>query len=460
MRYKKKISALLILFTNIQLVLAQWEFQDSGVSVFLRDVFFVDSHYGWAVGDSGIVIATTNGGEKWKSIYALPDTVELKQVQFINKNVGFIGGNIIKKYPNYEARQALLLRTVDGGLSWKKCNLPVDSSFSIGNTQFLNADTGWISLNNIGPTSWEDRRGILFKTTNGGSSWTILDEKDLILNGTFVFINNEQAYSFWAPFFDNFDKTNVYKTSDGGANWNWVGTINKELVQKTKFVSTSTLWAIGFKTSQSQNLGIDWESWDWFNYVEGQRFIAADIEVIDSNNVWLVGAAINSWTDIDGRILKTSDCGKNWVVDLDIPDCSFSAIFSIDKKNAWVVGSNGLIIHSKDILTDIIAKDKGIPEHFILYQNYPNPFNPSTTIKYALPSPSNISISIYNLAGQKIKDFDLLNQSAGNQQITWDGKNNNSVGVASGIYIVKFKAVSNDGTKEIFEKSIKITLLK
>lgn len=101
-----------------------------------------------------------------------------------------------------------------------------------------------------------------------------------------------------------------------------------------------------------------------------------------------------------------------------------------------------------------------LPKKYVLHGAYPNPFNPSTTIKYALPYASDISISIYNMSGQKIKDLELLNQSAGTHKAIWDGKTNNSVKAASGIYIVKFKAGSNEATKEIFEKSIKITLLK
>ena len=43
-----------------------------------------------------------------------------------------------------------------------------------------------------------------------------------------------------------------------------------------------------------------------------------------------------------------------------------------------------------------------VPTEYTLYQNYPNPFNPSTTIKFGLPTNSNVRLTIYNQLGEKI----------------------------------------------------------
>ncbi|MFC1898469.1 C25 family cysteine peptidase [Candidatus Cloacimonadota bacterium] len=72
-----------------------------------------------------------------------------------------------------------------------------------------------------------------------------------------------------------------------------------------------------------------------------------------------------------------------------------------------------------------------------LNQNYPNPFNPSTTISFDISNDLNeqIELVIYNLKGQKVKTFPNLqiNQSS-NQQILWNGTDENSKPVSSGIY--------------------------
>ena len=82
----------------------------------------------------------------------------------------------------------------------------------------------------------------------------------------------------------------------------------------------------------------------------------------------------------------------------------------------------------------------------IAISNYPNPFNtsasgryPATTICYSLPKNSKeASIEIFNIKGQKVKEFLLENLSSGANKIIWDGKDNNGFAVGSGVYFYKF----------------------
>jgi hypothetical protein len=71
-------------------------------------------------------------------------------------------------------------------------------------------------------------------------------------------------------------------------------------------------------------------------------------------------------------------------------------------------------------------------------QNYPNPFNPSTTISFELYNEisENAEILIYNLKGQKIKQYSISNNQS---SITWNGTDSNNKPVSSGIYLYKLK---------------------
>jgi len=93
------------------------------------------------------------------------------------------------------------------------------------------------------------------------------------------------------------------------------------------------------------------------------------------------------------------------------------------------------------------------PKSLFLYQNYPNPFNNSTQIKYSLPQDAHVQIVIYNILGQKIKNFDLGYQTAGYKSVFWDGKDNSGNQIASGIYF--YRIVAGD-----FSQIKKMTLLK
>ena len=84
-----------------------------------------------------------------------------------------------------------------------------------------------------------------------------------------------------------------------------------------------------------------------------------------------------------------------------------------------------------------------VPEAVELHQNYPNPFSSQTTIEYGLPNPSEVSIEIYNLFGQRIHL--LLNsqvQGPGYMKIIWNGCDDHGIPVAPGIYLYRI-TVSN-----------------
>ena len=74
------------------------------------------------------------------------------------------------------------------------------------------------------------------------------------------------------------------------------------------------------------------------------------------------------------------------------------------------------------IATDISPEVAKIPVGFTLDQNYPNPFNPNTTIRYQLSEPSKVTLTIYNIVGQKVGTL-VSNQAqvAGSHNVTWDG---------------------------------------
>ncbi|HDY75364.1 MAG TPA: T9SS type A sorting domain-containing protein [Candidatus Marinimicrobia bacterium] len=93
--------------------------------------------------------------------------------------------------------------------------------------------------------------------------------------------------------------------------------------------------------------------------------------------------------------------------------------------------------------TDIISgiepvSTTTIPNDYNLYQNYPNPFNPSTTIEFALPAPGFVTLSIFNILGEKVATLVSENLVAGNYKYHWNAK-----GMTSGVYLYKLEAGNN-----------------
>ncbi len=70
---------------------------------------------------------------------------------------------------------------------------------------------------------------------------------------------------------------------------------------------------------------------------------------------------------------------------------------------------------------------------------YPNPFNPTTSIEFSVPASGHLELSLYNLAGQKVRELVSGVMSAGVHTVKWDGKDMNGATVASGTYIAQLR---------------------
>jgi hypothetical protein len=71
---------------------------------------------------------------------------------------------------------------------------------------------------------------------------------------------------------------------------------------------------------------------------------------------------------------------------------------------------------------------------------YPNPFNPRTKICYALPAPSRVNLSIFDLRGRRVRCLLAGPQAAGIHEAIWDGLGDDGSAVASGLYIARLES--------------------
>jgi hypothetical protein len=100
------------------------------------------------------------------------------------------------------------------------------------------------------------------------------------------------------------------------------------------------------------------------------------------------------------------------------------------------------------IVTNVRNDFPPVVTGYRLTANYPNPFNPATMICYSLPAESFVNIKVYNIAGKETTTLVNELQTAGEYQITFDGKN-----LASGVYLLRMTAGE-------FSSTIKMNLLK
>jgi len=97
-------------------------------------------------------------------------------------------------------------------------------------------------------------------------------------------------------------------------------------------------------------------------------------------------------------------------------------------------------------LDKVTGVEKQIPiaNDFTLLQNYPNPFNPSTTIRFAVTSPSFTTLKIFNSLGEEVAVLLDKELTTGSYEIEW-----NAVGLPSGVYFYQLRTDGLVKTKKM-----------
>lgn len=88
-----------------------------------------------------------------------------------------------------------------------------------------------------------------------------------------------------------------------------------------------------------------------------------------------------------------------------------------------------------NLVVAAVSDEGGLPIAFQLYQNYPNPFNANTAISFDMPRADRVTLSLYNLSGQKVADLYDGWMAAGRQTLRFE-----IPGLASGIYIYRMES--------------------
>ena len=162
-----------------------WNSQSSRTTIWLRGVCFTDLNTGTAVGDSSIILRTTNGGIDWEQqeagitriyiVFALPMQIMVSQLD-------------MESYSVYE----------DGGANWGQTLIP--SALEIYSVDFCDANNGMATAYDAG----------VYKTTNGGLSWSLLNCSPHWKRGICMIDENTATVVGGGG---------IYRTTDAGINW-------------------------------------------------------------------------------------------------------------------------------------------------------------------------------------------------------------------------------------------------
>ncbi|MHB9027763.1 MAG: ligand-binding sensor domain-containing protein [Candidatus Latescibacterota bacterium] len=223
-----------------------------------------------------------------------------------------------------------------------------------------------------------------------------------------------------------------------------------------------------------------YESGEGKTYAAGEDFPGAEINTVvcaPDNRIWVgtdKGASVfdngqwKSWSTAEGligadvRTIAFDPSGRVWfgtyggvsvydgqtwqylTASGGLADNSVTAVAFDPEGTVWIGTGNGV---TRLIPGEVSVKsDSSIPKPFAIQGNYPNPFNPSTTISFTLPEAGEVSLAIYSITGQKVRE--LLSDDWSYRpykpytpyNIIWDGCDDSGKPVSSGVYIARLQA--------------------
>jgi hypothetical protein len=165
---------------------------------------------------------------------------------------------------------------------------------------------------------------------------------------------------------------------------------------------------------------------------EGQEF-EIKLKNTTGKSIELTAEGIENFTEyelylLDKRLNKLYNLKERNIVEVKrtVKDGDYSLL----------VGTESYILENKSNL---------LPEDYVLYQNYPNPFNPITTIRFSIPKEEIVTLNVYNILGELVKEVIKTQQyEAGYYEVELDGRS-----LSSGVYIYKLEAGSFAETKKM-----------
>jgi len=355
---------------------------------------------------------TTNGGNSF-TYFPFNYYFWLAQdVYFVNSNNGVVVGSGI-------------IKTNDGGNSW---NVTIDNIQMRGwmyDVMFTDANSGY-SVGQTYDNSYSSYWGVIYKTTDGGGSWSnsTITYENQNQNTEFRAVHSTGAGIIYAGGLNTMSTNSLFKSIDNGNSWSALNFFHD--VNSIWFASLDTGYiASNAGIFKSTDAGITWNN------------ILSTAQALFSINI---RNAFGFAAGASGMIYKTTDWGASWtLMTSPVTNQTLNRVFVVSNTLAYAVGTGGTILKYEDIMTGI-KEGSNHQKEYSLSQNYPNPFNPETKITYNIPKSGSVILTVYDATGRIAAV--LVNQfmNAGNHEVSF-----NASGLSSGVYF--YKLITNNYTE-------------
>ncbi len=374
-------------------VKTDWLCQENAAGNNLYKIFFTNENDGYAVGDSGLILRTTNGGINWSS-KSCGSSNNLLSIFFIDESTGWTVGD-----------KGKIFQTTDRGETWSPQSS--DSSSRLGEVYFTDENNGYAA----------GEFGKILKTTNGGIDWSTLPRESSANLNTVYFINQDVGFAAGQI-------GTILKTINGGKSWNFEYSGTKNSINSISFIDSSAGWAAADNGTILKTTDV---GENWIPQPSPTVFNLNSVWFCDKDTGWIAGD--------NGTILRTTNAGISWSYQNSGTKNILYSIFFTRQNKGFAAGGAGTILKKIGGGAVSVEDRKSPYRNFILYQNYPNPFNPITNIKYSISQTQYVSIKIYDILGRVIQTLVNEEKMPGEYTIMFNGNN-----YPSGIYFYRIQA--------------------
>jgi photosystem II stability/assembly factor-like uncharacterized protein len=423
------------------------------------DVLFstVNENVCWGINSlTAQFIRTTNGGTTWTSSVVGGATGLLgASISALDANTAWAAMRV----PGNSTGGGVF-KTTDGGMTWT----PQPTAFPLPSGQpntihFFDANNG-VCLGSINGGSWE-----IYTTTNGGSQWTRVPPANIPapVQGD---ISGSYSPSVGNSVWFSTEYNSVYRSTDRGMTWSAARDVLGSGNLGPYIAFRDSLNGVGcapspfnFRNmiSRTTDGGITWTLIRAASIpATPSTFYPAYVPgtrayVITSNfNLGLFAVTI------PGSMYSVDD-GLSWT---QVDNLAHGQAAFVSGRVGWSSGVNDSIYKwDNNLLVTSVGKSKGVVEGFRLEQNYPNPFNPSTQISYSLPDAGRVSLVIYDVLGREIAALADEFKQAGRYTVTWNSTQNSGIPVSSGVYFARLRVMNDLGGVK-FTKTTRLLLMK
>ncbi len=276
-------------------------------------------------------------------------------------------------------------------------------------------------------------RSRIFKSTNAAASWAVTNS-NLELDGNpalsmaVSWTNPDTAFVGTSP---RFSTPHIFRTTNGGSSWTDItGSLPNRFPMDLEVdpQSSQTVYLAfgGFEAShlfKSTDIGTTWA--DITGTLPDVPTTAIAVDPLNSNIVY-VGNDIGVYISTDG--------GANWASFSDgLPEAVIVADLKVSPSNRVLrlaTHSNGVFDRKLFEPTVGVFSNATVVHQFRLEQNYPNPFNPTTKINFTVPRSQFVVLKVYDVLGREVATLVNEQKAPGTFTVTW-----NASGFPSGIYL-------------------------